>query len=134
MVYASREYLSRAARPANAHAFHGHDIVLPNEDAPYIPGRAWFDHAAAIGRAAIRVDVGSSGAAVSAGFGIGALVVLYAKDFPNLVQLTPPLTVDAREMWILMPCDLVRVARVRVVWDFLVDLASKPRRRKAKPA
>jgi hypothetical protein len=33
--------------------------------------------------------------------------------------------VDARELWILMPSDLVRVARVRVIWDFIVDLTMK---------
>ena len=120
-VYASREYLARAGRPKSAHALRGHDIVLPNEDAPYIPGRAWFERVRPLGRASIRVDVGSTAAAVSAGFGIGAVVDVYAEELSNLVRLTPPDSVDARDLWILMPSDLVRVARVRAVWDFLVD-------------
>jgi DNA-binding transcriptional LysR family regulator len=123
-VYASREYIARAGRPKNAHAMRGHDIVLPNEEAPHIPGRAWVDRVRSLGRASIRVDVASTAAAVSAGFGVGALVGLYAEELPNLVHLTPPDSVDARDLWILMPTDLVRVARVRVVWDFIVGLTT----------
>jgi DNA-binding transcriptional LysR family regulator len=124
-VYASREYIARAGRPVNAHAMRGHDVVLPNEDAPYIPGHAWVEHVRALGRASIRVDVASTAVAVSAGFGVGAIVGIYADEMPNLVRLEPPAAVDARELWILMPTDLVRVARVRVVWDFLVDLGAR---------
>jgi hypothetical protein len=50
---------------------------------------------------------------------------LYAEEFPNLIHLTPPDIVDTRDMWILMPSDLVRVARVRTVWDFIVDITTK---------
>jgi DNA-binding transcriptional LysR family regulator len=124
-VYASREYIARAGRPENAHALRGHDIVLPNEDAAHIPGRAWVERVRSLGRASMRVDVASTAAAVSAGFGVGAIVALYAEEFTNLVHLTPPDAVDERELWILMPRDLVRVARVRVVWDFIVDLTTK---------
>jgi DNA-binding transcriptional LysR family regulator len=104
--------------------------VLPNDEAPHIPGRAWVERVRSLGRTSIRVDVGSTAAAVSAGFGVGAVVGLYAEEYPNLVHLTPPDDVDTRDLWILMPSDLVRVARVRVVWDFLVDLTTK--RLKAK--
>lgn len=128
-VYASREYIARAGKPKNAHAMRGHAIVMPNEDAPYIPGRAWYERVRNLGRASIRVDVASTAAAVSAGFGVGAVVDLYVEDFTNLVKLTPPDSVDSRDLWILMPSDLVRVARVRVVWDFLVDLTTMRERR-----
>jgi DNA-binding transcriptional LysR family regulator len=124
-VYASREYIARAGKPKNAYALRGHDIVFPNEEAPHIPGRPWLERVRSLGRASIRVDVSSMAAAVSAGFGVGAVVDLYAQEFPNLIQLTPPDAVDTRDLWILMPTDLVRVARVRAVWDFIVDLATK---------
>ena len=124
-IYASREYIARAGRPENAHALRGHDIVLPNEDSPHIPGWAWVERVRSLGRGSIRVDVASTAAAVGAGFGVGAIVALYADELPDLVHLTPPDAVDARDLWILMPSDLVRVARVRVVWDFIVELATK---------
>jgi DNA-binding transcriptional LysR family regulator len=139
-VYASREYVARAGRPANAHAVRGHDLVLPNEDASYIPGRSWVDRVRSLGRTSLRVDVASTAAAISAGFGVGAAPHLYAAEFSNLIHLTPPDTVDTRDLWILMPSDLVRVARVRTVWDFIVDTtttrpkaraAGEPRGRKA---
>ena len=130
-VYASREYLARAGRPKSAHAVRGHDLVLPNEEAPYIPGRPWVDRVRSLGRTSLRVDVASTAAAISAGFGIGASVRLYAEEFANLVHITPPDVVDTRDLWILMPSDLVRVARVRTVWDFIVDIATK--RPKALP-
>lgn len=123
-VYASREYIARAGRPKNANALRGHDIVLPNETASYFPGRPWVERVRSMGRASIRVDVASMAAAVSAGFGVGAIVSLYADELPNLVHITPPAAVDARDLWILMPSDLVRVARVRVVWDFIVALGT----------
>jgi DNA-binding transcriptional LysR family regulator len=129
-VYAGREYIARMGRPKNAHALRGHDLVLPNDEAPHIPGRAWVERVRSLGRTSIRVDVGSTAAAVSAGFGVGAVVGLYAEEYPNLVHLTPPDDVDTRDLWILMPSDLVRVARVRVVWDFLVDLTTKGLRAK----
>jgi DNA-binding transcriptional LysR family regulator len=129
-VYASREYIARAGRPKNAHALRGHDLVLPNDDAPHIPGRPWVERVRSLGRTSIRVDVANTAAAVSAGFGVGATVDLYAKEFPNLIHLTPPEAVDGRDLWLLMPSDLVRVARVRVVWDFIVELTTKGR---AKP-
>jgi DNA-binding transcriptional LysR family regulator len=131
-VYASREYIARAGRPKDAHALRGHDIVLPNESLPHIPGRPWVERVRSLGRASIRVDVASTAAAVSAGFGVGAIVALYAEEFPNLVHLTPPEAVDARELWILMPTDLVRVARVRIVWDFLVDLLATSKGRRSE--
>lgn len=130
-VYASREYVARAGRPKSAHAVRGHDLVLPNEEAPYIPGRPWVERVRSLGRTSLRVDVASTAAAISAGFGVGATLHLYAEEFPNLVHLTPPATVDARDLWILMPSDLVRVARVRAVWDFIVDVAA--RRPRATP-
>lgn len=124
-VYASREYIARAGRPKNVHAVRGHDIVLPNDDGAHIPGRPWFERVRSAGRASIRVDVGNTAAAVSAGFGLGATIALYASEYSNIVQLGPPDAVDARDLWILMPSDLVRVARVRVVWDFIVGLSTR---------
>jgi hypothetical protein len=101
----------------------------------HIPGRAWADRVRSLGRASIRVDAASTAAAVSAGFGVGAIVALYAAEHPNLVHVTSPNSVDARDLWILMPSDLVRVARVRTVWDFIVELASeRPRRRGSSAA
>jgi DNA-binding transcriptional LysR family regulator len=121
-AYASREYIARAGRPKNAHALKGHDIVLPNDDSPSTPAHAWVERVRSLGRAKLRVDFSSMAAAVSSGYGVGALAGIYAAEFPNLVRITPPDVVDSRELWILMPRDLVRVARVRVVWDFIVGL------------
>jgi DNA-binding transcriptional LysR family regulator len=124
-VFASRAYIARAGHPKNAHAMRGHDVILANDNAPHIPGRAWFDRVRTLGRSSIRVDVAGAAAAVSAGLGVSAVVDLYAEEHSNLVRITPPETVDSRDLWILMPRDLVRVARVRVVWDFIVDVATK---------
>lgn len=130
-IYASREYIAREGRPKSAHALRGHRVVLPNEDLPHIPGRAWIDRVRPLAQAALRVDVASTAAAVSAGYGIAPIVELYAHEFDNLVHLTPPEVVDSRDLWILMPSDLVRVARVRVVWDFIVEImTNQPKRTK----
>jgi hypothetical protein len=41
---------------------------------------------------------------------------------PNVRAIKPPDAVDARELWLLMPADQRRVARVRAVRDFIVGL------------
>ena len=45
-----------------------------------------------------------------------------ARRHQKLVQVNAPQLIDTRDLWLLMPRDLRRVARVRTVRDFLVAL------------
>ncbi len=126
-VYASRGYVERVGHPKSADAMSGHDLIVCSDEASHIPGRAWMDRVKSDGRVALRVDVGTMSAAVGAGFGVGAILSFYAARQPSLVHVTPPALVDSRDVWLLMPSDLVRVARVRAVWDYLVETLAAAR-------
>ena len=123
-VYASRSYLARRGRPKDAFEIAGHDLVLTRRDEVPLPGAPWAARVRGRGRAIVRTDgLASMQAAVVAGLGIGALPQIMASENPELVQLTPPAVVDEREIWLITSADLARVARVRAVWDFLLELA-----------
>ena len=124
-VYASAAYLKRARRrPRDAHDVEGHDLVLPRAAAAYLPGSPWFARVEGRGRAALRVDgPGSMSAAVVGGLGIGVMPTMLVEG-RDPVRLGAREVVDTREIWLLSPADLARVARVRVVRDFIVELAS----------
>ena len=57
-----------------------------------------------------------------AGFGLCALPIFVTHDCDNLERLDAPDVTETREIWLLMPGELKRVARVRAVHDFLIEL------------
>jgi DNA-binding transcriptional LysR family regulator len=122
-VYASRGYIDRCGKPDNAFDIDGHDVVLPRSEATFLPGGAWFAEAAKHGRATLSTDdIDSLASAAAADIGLTCLPTFVGMAHDNLVRLAPPRTVDARDMWLLMPADLKRVARVRALRKFVVDL------------
>jgi DNA-binding transcriptional LysR family regulator len=123
-VYASRAYVARAGLPADAFSMKGHDVILSRAASAYLPGSPWFARVHGQGRAVLRVDgVGSMAAAIDAGLGVGVMATFLAADRDGLVQIGPPATIDERELWLLAPGDLARVARVRIVWEYLGEIA-----------
>jgi DNA-binding transcriptional LysR family regulator len=138
-VYASKAYVARSGRPRTALEVGGHDVILARAASAYLPGSGWMARVDGQARTALRVDgVRSISAAVLAGLGLGVLATSLARDDEeDLVHVSPPARVDEREAWLLMPGDLARVARVRIVWDYIVELgdlwgggtAPVPRRR-----
>jgi len=128
-VYASSSYLARRGRPKDAFDVEGHDLVLQRRDQLPLPGAPWAAKVRGRGRAVVRTDgLASMRAAILVGLGVGALPTLLGQAAAELVQLTPPAVVDEREIWLVAPADLARVARVRAVWDFLVEIADDFRR------
>lgn len=128
-VYASTSYLARRGRPKDAFDVAGHDLVLQRRDQLPLPGAPWAARVRSVGRPVVRTEgLASMRAAILAGLGIGALPTLLAASAPELTQLGPPEVVDEREIWLVAPADLARVARVRAVWDFLLEIAEDFRR------
>jgi DNA-binding transcriptional LysR family regulator len=124
-LYATRGYLEgRAARP-RLDALAGHDIITYDDTLARIPGALWLkDH----GDGANVVLRGNSIVSVLnaciVGMGVTVLPCFMADPEPTLVRLAPDV-LGTREMWMVVHPDRARVARVRVVMDFLVELLTE---------
>jgi len=123
-VFGSRAYLRGRGAPAELDRFEGHDLVVVDPEVAAMPGSDWAAAALARGnRPALMVDgLRSATSAVAAGFGLGALPCFMVAREPWLVRVGAPTIVDERELWLMMPADLRRVARVRAVRDYLVEV------------
>ena len=122
-VYASRDYLAEFGIPQDAYNLEGHRVVVPNEAAAPIHGNAWFEQAAERATASIFVgDMESMAAAAVAGLGLACIPTFFALEHPRLVPICPPQRIEHRDIWLLMPGDLRRVARVRALRDYIVSL------------
>jgi DNA-binding transcriptional LysR family regulator len=64
-------------------------------------------------------------AACKAGLGVAILPCIAADRDPELIQLLSSKQVVATKLWLVVHRDLARTARVRVVMDFLADIAPK---------
>ncbi len=62
--------------------------------------------------------------AARAGLGIAVLPNYMAKDDPELVRILPQETIQ-RSYWISTRRELHKSVRLRVVWDFLLELCAK---------
>ncbi len=123
-VWASRSYLEEAGCPPSALELEGHRIVAPLEQASHLPGSAWA-HAAAESGVQVAMRCGSILAiagAGEAGYGLVALPTFVALRYPDLIRISPPDILESVDIWMLMPGDLRRVARVRALWEFLIEI------------
>ena len=57
--------------------------------------------------------------AVQSGVGLGMLTTYAVPEGSNLVRVLPSQIVGKRTLWLVAPADLLKLQRVRVVWDFL---------------
>jgi len=60
--------------------------------------------------------------AAAAGMGLVALSPFVAELSDDLVCVFPGQTLVTRTLWIAAPEDLLRIKRIRVVWDFIREL------------
>lgn len=120
-VFASRSYLEATGIPRSAERPDGHDLIVPRAEASYLPGSAWSRLVAPRVSTALRCDgTTTMAAACAAGFGLCALPCFEALQFDNLMRISE--TIDTRDTWMLRPSDLRHVARVRALWDYLLEL------------
>lgn len=120
-LFASRDYLARKGHPPSAKELAGHDLVMPLQ--AWVPGYDWSLKYGGECRSAMRTDAPAGlVAAAIAGQGITPLPSFMADGQPELVRIGPPFRIAVRHTWLLMPMDLRRVARVRALWDFLIQM------------
>ena len=60
--------------------------------------------------------------AVAAGVGLGMLTAYAHVPEKPLIRVLPEIIVAKRALWLVAPADLLKLQRVRVVWDFLREI------------
>ncbi len=120
-MFASAAYLARRGRPSAAGDLRGHEIVGYDAPLAHVPGARWLDEHAEGASVVLR---GSSLRAVVdaavAGLGLTVLPHFLASRTAGLDLLAPEV-LGTRTLSIVVHPDLVRVARVRAVIDFLAE-------------
>jgi DNA-binding transcriptional LysR family regulator len=121
-MYAARSYVERRGAPPSPESLAGHDVIGFDDTMARVPGALWI---AAHGAGANVVLRASSIMAVLnaciAGLGVTVLPCHLGDVEPTLARLAPDV-LGARPMFLVVHPDMARVARVRVVMDFVVDM------------
>lgn len=120
-LYASGSYLHRVGRPASARDLSGHDLVMPSQG--WVPGYSWMANHKAGARVVLRSDtIAGLAIAARAGHGIAPLPSFMAFAHAELERVRPPDRIGFANAWLLMPRDLRKVARVRALWEYLIEV------------
>jgi DNA-binding transcriptional LysR family regulator len=124
-LYAASDYVARKGTPPTPEDLRGHDVIGFDDSLSNTPGGLWL-HAHAQG-ANVVMRGNSIVAAINAaicGMGISAVPCLLGEGQPLLRRLTPRV-VGVRDVFLVVHPDLARVARVRAVMDFVVELFTR---------
>jgi DNA-binding transcriptional LysR family regulator len=126
-MYASHPYVARCGAPAPIEDLRGHDIVGYDEALAATAGARWL---AAHADGATLVFRGSSMRSVLeatlAGMGLSVLPCQLCDPEPQLVRLSPA-SLGHRTLCLVVHPDLAKVARVRAVMDFLIEIIGRDR-------
>ena len=121
-LYAACDYVARKGVPAAPEELRGHDVIGFDDSLGNTPGGIWLGAHAQGATIVMRGNsiVAAMNAAIC-GVGVCAVPCFLAENEPLLRRLTPQV-VGARDIFLVVHPDLARVARVRAVMDFLVEL------------
>jgi len=139
-LYASQDYVDQKGAPLTPEDLSGHDVVVFDGSLSQTPGALWMTKHADGTNVVMRGNsiVAVFNAAIC-GMGITALPCILAEATPVLRRLTLRV-LGTREIFLVVHPDLARVARVRAVMDFIVELVERDAalwtgiRPEAKPA
>jgi DNA-binding transcriptional LysR family regulator len=123
-MYAARGYVEQRGLPASPEDLAGHDIIGFDDTLAKVPGALWLEAHGAGARVVLR---GNSIMAVLnaclAGLGVTVLPCFLGDVEPTLARLAPK-HLGTRPMYLVVHPDRARVARVRVVMDFVAEIMS----------
>lgn len=121
-LYGSTAYVARKGPVSAAGELDAHDFIGFDASLAEVEGAQWLRAHAKPERIVLRGNsIAAVANAAASGLGIAPLPCFAAEQAPGLVRLTPEL-IGAREIVLVVHPDLVKVARVRAVVDFLVEL------------
>lgn len=124
-LYASRDYLA-AHPPLRTRAdLAGHRFVDYAQDTPMGDALRYLDEIVTAPRRVFTASgMLAQCAAVEAGIGLGMMTDYVPPPGHDLVVVLADEIDVRRRLWLTAPADLLRLKRVRVVWDFLRELAA----------
>ena len=126
-VYAAKGYVELRGRPVDED-LTGHDLIAFEDSMKNTPGGLWAaEHAAG---ANVVMRAGNVSTAFNAGLaalGVVALPCFVADVEPTLERLTPRV-IGVRVMELVVHPDAAKVAKVRAVMDFVIELFVDERR------
>jgi len=127
-AYASESYVAARGRPTPITHLAGHDVIAYSGSLAQVPGAIWLE---AHGRGANVVlrtaSIPGAWNAALGGLGITVVPCFLAEGEPTMVRLTPDV-LGTRDVFLVVHPGLTRVARVRVVMEFLVDCFARDTR------
>ncbi len=120
-LYGSPTYLAKAGKPSDPSVLAGHRIVGFDDPLSSTPGAAWLAQRLEGTEVVVRGNsIPSVAAAVATGLGLSCLPCLTGDRDDRLVRVSP--VVASGQTWLVVHPDRQVCARVRIVWDFLVDV------------
>jgi DNA-binding transcriptional LysR family regulator len=120
-AYASQSYVAERGIPTPITDLTNHNVIGYNDSLSKSPGAQWLE--AHGQRASVVLRSGSIPAAWNAavgGLGIAVVPCFITEREQGIVRLTPEL-LASHDVFLVVHPDLTRVARIRVVMDFLVE-------------
>jgi len=130
-LYASAEYLARFGRPASLEALAEHRFVGFDESIADTSLGRWIEGLAGQARPVFRsTSLMTQLHAVRCGWGIGTTSIFVARETPGIERVLPEIE-RRSEVWIVTHPGLRRSARIRAVFDFLVERFAAERDRLA---
>lgn len=124
-LYAAPDYVARKGAPSEPEDLGGHDVIGFDESLANTPGGLWLGAHAQGANIVMRGN--SIVAAINAticGMGISAVPCFFAESEPRLRRLTPRV-LGGRDIFLVVHPDMAKVARVRAVMDFVVELFAR---------
>jgi DNA-binding transcriptional LysR family regulator len=124
-LYGGHDYLERQGAPATEVELSRHTLLISGTRSQGAPEELLLERFAKKARVSLRTQGWSAQAeAAAAGLGIAALPCFIADSHPRLRRVLPELFVE-RELWLIVRRESRRLASVRAVGDFLVELVSR---------
>lgn len=123
-LYAARSYAAAHGLPRDAADLAGHRFIAAEGEAGRAPFHRWLEERVEPQAIAFRSNEAAAlAAALRAGAGIGFLAVCAAREFPDLVEVMPPLPEWAAPLWIVTHVDLHRTNKVQAFVRLLKESA-----------
>jgi DNA-binding transcriptional LysR family regulator len=120
-AYASPSYVAARGKPEPITDLTNHDVIAFNESLAKVPGALWLEaHCQAANIVLRSGSIPTAWNAALSGLGIAVVPCFLAEREDAIVRLTPQV-LGSRDVVLVVHPDLARVARVRVVMDFLIE-------------
>lgn len=121
-LYGTPAYVARRGAPASAEDLRGHEVVTYDETMGAIPGALWLQKHGEGTSCVMRANsIVAAFNAVILGLGVSVLPCFMSDAEPTLQRLAPQV-LGGRDIFLVVHPDLARVARVRAVMDFVVEV------------